>query len=380
MQIYWRDMSRSALTTMKTLCLLVLVLIHGSAAGAADAAPGTAVIFMYHHFGEPAHPSTNIRLEQFDAQLEYLQRAGYQILPLEDIVASLQGGPPLPPRAVAITIDDAYLSVYREAFPRLRARGWPFTVFVATDPVDQGLRAFMNWGQMREMQAHGATFANHSRAHDYLIRRRPDESPAQWQERIRADLGHAQRRLEEELGRAPKLFAYPYGEYDTALASLVREMGFVAFGQQSGAVGRWSDLRALPRYPMAEAFADLAQFRVKAASLPLPVLEVVPWDPVTTAPRPRMALRLEESDARLSQLACYASGQGALPIQWLNRNERRFSVQARQDLPPGRSRYNCTAPSGQAGRFYWFSHLWIRPSPPAAPPAALQRAASDPPR
>ncbi len=366
---------------MKALCLLVLLLVHGSAAAAADAAGGTAVIFMYHHFGEPAHPSTNIRLEQFDAQLEYLQRAGYQILPLEDIVARLRRGPPLPPKTVAITIDDAYLSVYREAFPRLRARGWPFTVFVATDPVDRALPAFMNWGQMREMQAHGASFANHSRAHDHLIRRRPGESDEQWENRIRADLRHAQRRLEEELGQAPGLFAYPYGEYDTALASLVRDMGYVAFGQQSGAVGPGSDPRALPRYPMAEAFADLAQFRIKAASLPLPVREVIPWDPVTAEPRPRMILRLDESDARLARLACYASGQGRLAIQWLDRAQRRFAVQARDDLPPGRSRYNCTAPSGQNGRYYWFSHLWIRQpdrtGPPAAPPGASPRGASN---
>ncbi len=329
---------------------------------------------MYHRFGEPGHPSTNIRLDQFEAQLDHLQRAGYQILPLEDIVAALQGEKKLPPRAVALTIDDAYRSVYEQAFPRLRARGWPFTVFVATDPVDQGLSAFMSWEQMREMQAAGVGFANHSRDHGHLIRLRAGESRAQWRARIRANLEHAQRRLEEELGRIPRLFAYPYGEYDTALAALVRELGYVAFGQQSGAVGPLSDLRALPRFPMAEAYADLAQFRTKAAALPLPVRRVIPWNPVTTLARPRMVVHLTPSGARLAELRCYASGQGAIPVEWLERDpaggDLRFATRAPKPLPMGRSRYNCTAPAAEPGRFYWFSHPWIRLRPAARPAVA----------
>ena len=30
-----------------------------------------------------------------------------------------------------------------------------------------------------------------------------------------------------------------------------------------------------------------------------------------------------------------------------------------RSFPFGRSRYNCTAPSSEKGRFYWYSHMWI---------------------
>ncbi len=385
-QIYWRDMLKS-LGALGALCLLLAgPSFPGPAAEGAEAVPGSAVVFMYHRFGEPAHPSTSIRLQQFEAQLNYLQQAGYQILPLEDIISAQAAGRPLPPRAVALTIDDAYLSVYRQAYPRLRARGWPFTVFVATDPVDRHLRDFMSWAQMREMGRHGARFANHSRSHDHLIRRRPAESEAQWQRRVRDDIEYARRRLETELGVDSRLFAYPYGEYDTALAKLVQGLGYTAFGQHSGALGPDSDRRALPRFPMAEKFADLTQFRIKAAALPLPVRRVIPWDPVTREKRPRLEVWLKASDARLARLACYASGQGALPVRWQEGPGPRFVTRAREDLPQGRSRYNCTAPSGESGRYYWFSHPWIRqePSPqtrparPAAPPDASPREVSGP--
>ena len=70
-----------------------------------------AVVLMYHRFGETDYPTTNIRLEQFDAHLEILASGDYNVMALADIIDRLQDGQPLPDRAVAITIDDAYLSV-----------------------------------------------------------------------------------------------------------------------------------------------------------------------------------------------------------------------------------------------------------------------------
>lgn len=348
---------------MKTVgCLLLLCsLVTGNALAGVP----NAVIFMYHHFGEEKHPSTNIRLEQFDAHLGYLQTAGYQILPLEEIVRAIREGKSLPERTAAITVDDAYLSVYTAAYPRLKQRGWPFTVFVATDAVDQRLPAFMTWGQMREMQANGVTFANHSSSHSYLIRLRKGETRRQWRQRVRQDIEQAQSRLWEELRVRPTLFAYPYGEYDRRLAEIVSELGLTAFGQQSGAVGPFSDPRALPRFPMAEQFAAMDQFRLKAASLALPVRDVKPWDPVLKdRTPPTMVVTLAESDADLARLQCFGGDGAVMEPVWLDKEPRRFMVTAAKPLPPGRSRYNCTAPSSRSGRYYWFSHLWIVPALP----------------
>lgn len=333
-----------------------------SSFGYSDGANADAVAFMYHRFGESGFPSTNVRLEQFEAHLDHLAEAGYTVRSLEWIVARLEAGEPIPDRTVAITIDDAYLSIHTEAWPRLRARGWPFTVFIATDPVDQGLAAYMNWDQVREMHEAGVTFANHTATHDHLVRRAAGESEAAWRTRVSADIERAQARLIEQLGSAPMLFAYPFGEYDRALADLVRDLGYVAFGQHSGAIGALSDRRALPRFPMAEAFADIGEFRSKAASRALPVIEYEPWDPVVTDARaaPRLVMRLADSDARLGELACFASRVGEIPVESVEGETRTFATRAPEPLPRGRSRYNCTAPSPEAGRFYWFSQPWLR--------------------
>jgi peptidoglycan/xylan/chitin deacetylase (PgdA/CDA1 family) len=338
----------------------LLLLLSGGAANA-------AVVFMYHRFGEDRYPSTSVRLEQFDAHLQHLDEAGYEVWPLERIVAYLRRGEELPDRVVALTIDDAYASIYEQAWPRLRHRGWPFTVFVATDPVDDGIRGYMSWAQMREMARAGVHFANHSRAHDKLHQRLAGESASAWEARVRADLAHAQARLREELGAAvpasPRLFAYPYGEYDARLTAIVADLGYIAFGQHSGAVGAGSDLYSLPRFPMAEAYAELGEFKQKAATLALPLSEIDPRDPVLGDGNnpPRFAATLGRVSGDPKRLNCFASNQGALEVQWLDAEGRRFAVQAAQPYRPGRARYNCTLPSRETGRFYWFSQPWIIP-------------------
>jgi len=337
-------------------CLLaVLVCLPVAPAIAAD----SAVVLMYHRFGEDRYPSTSIRLDQFEAQLEYLRDENYAVVPLTDVIAALTDGPALPPRAVAITIDDAYRSVYDVAYPLFRKYGYPFTVFVATDAVDDGLRAYMTWDQMREMADGGVTFANHGATHESLIARQANESDADWLSRIRADVDKGWQRLSAELDPLPGLYAYPYGEFDTAAANLLRDEGYIAFGQQSGAVGMHDDTRALPRFPMAESFAGMDQFRTKIASLPMPVRDVMPWEPVVTTTKPRIEVTLVEEHGltRLAELACFVAGQGRVEVEWLEQG-RRFAVGPEKPFGPGRRRVNCTAP-GTDGRYYWFSHAWI---------------------
>lgn len=348
---------------MKKLSALVLglaVLLADSGAVLAD--DWQAVVFMYHRFGEDRYPSTSVTLDQFEAHLDHLETSGYTVWPLERIAEHLQSGKPVPDRTVALTIDDAYLSVYEEAYPRLRDRGFPYTVFVATDAVDEGQSSLMRWEQMREMQRYGATFANHSATHDYLVRMVSGETEAEYRERIRSDLERGMRRLEEELGKRniPPVFAYPYGEYNETVSEIVREMGYSAFGQHSGAIGPHADPRALPRFAMAVDFADIDDFRQKAAAKALPVLHASPWNPVVVSENPPvMRVELAESSAQLDQLACFVSRQGRVNPRWEDQHKRVFSVVSPEALPSGRSRYNCTAPSDETGRFYWFSQQWI---------------------
>jgi peptidoglycan/xylan/chitin deacetylase (PgdA/CDA1 family) len=337
------------------------LIAFGGTAAQAEAAD-SAVVLMYHRFAEDSFPSTSIRLEQFVAQLEHLEERGYNVIPLADLVAAFNGDSVLPERAVVITIDDAYRSIYTVAHKRFRKFGFPYTVFVATDSVDEGLAAYMSWEEMRELEAEGATFANHGAAHRSTIEEGDFTSEDERLALVRDDVDKGWRRLGEELNPLAGVYAYPYGEYDAKTAELLKNMGYISFGQQSGAISTASDTRSLARFPMAESFGGMDQFPTKVASLPMPVVEVEPWDPVVTTRSPEITVSLGDTDARIGELACFVSGQGRVEVDW-QEPERRFSVGANDAFTDGRHRVNCTAPHN-SGRYLWFSHPWVvRPSP-----------------
>ncbi|HHM06284.1 MAG TPA: hypothetical protein ENJ19_11185 [Gammaproteobacteria bacterium] len=326
-------------------------------------AAGHAVVLAYHHFDEPRYRATHISSELFARELDLLIREGFHIVALPELIERWSQDEAIPDKTVAITIDDAHISVYRVAYPLLRERQLPFTVFVATDYIDEQRKGYMSWDELRDMQAHGASFANHSTTHASLALPRAGESVRAWLQRARRNILRAQDRLEKELGPTPPLFAYPFGEYSQALADLVDELGLIGFGQHSGAIGPHSDPRALPRFPLSDEYPDLNQFLVKASSLALPVVEVSPWEPVTLAKRPALTVTLDGKLMPAQDIIdCYAGKQGRIEVQWISRTPPRFQTEAPGPLPVGRSRYNCIAPSKEAGRYYWYSHPWLRTS------------------
>jgi peptidoglycan/xylan/chitin deacetylase (PgdA/CDA1 family) len=330
------------------LALLAAVALPMPAAPAQQPAlDGGARVVMYHRFGDGRYPSTNIALEQFEAHLAELSKDKYTVLPLPEIVAALESGEPLPEYAVAITVDDAYRSFWEEAVPRLRERGFPFTLFVATEPVGRDSDDFMTWDQLRELAAMElATIGSQTHSHPHM--------PAQSQAENLEELRTSQEIFEDRLGTAPELLAYPYGEYALSVQAAAREAGFVAgFGQHSGVIGRTSDRFALPSFPLNESFGDLERFRLAVNALPLPTRDVVPED-ARLAPAdnpPNYGFTVAGDVGSLERLTCFASGRGKVAVQTIA--DRRVEVRLDKPFPPGRARINCTMP-GPDNRWRWF--------------------------
>lgn len=312
----------------------------------------SAVIFMYHRFGESVYPSTSISLKEFEAHIAELRKGGYTVLPVPEIVAALQSGRPLPERTIGLTVDDAYRSVYTEAWPRLKAAGLPVTLFVATDPVDERLADFMTWDQIREMAAGGATIGGHSASHLHMAR--TDAA------RNRAELQKSNARFVAELGKQPDLFAYPYGETSLAISDMVKKAGYrAAFGQHSGVADRYDNFFYLPRFALNEKYGNIERFRLAANALPLPATDMTPADPTVTGENPPpVGFTLVSPIKGLNQLACYGSHEGKVQVERLG--EMRIEVRFRTALPRGRTRLNCTMPAG-GGRWRWLGWQFFRP-------------------
>lgn len=340
------------MTNRRLIALVFSALLCCQAAASAVAAD-SAVIFMYHRFGDDRYPSTSIGLDQFDAHLQEIERGGYNVMPLSDIVAAFRRKEALPDRTIAITIDDAYTSVIEEAWPRLRRAGLPFTLFVATAAIDAGRPDYMSWAQIRELTTAGVAIGSQTVNHPHL----PDVTD----EQLQKELNDANARFNDELGYVPKLLAYPFGEFGIREKRATEQAGFVAaFGQHSGVAYANGDLYGLPRFAMNVHFGSVQRFRLAANALPLRVYDVTPHDTVLRHQNPpAFGFTVEEGMGGLGRLACFASNQdGAARIERLG--ARRMEVRIEEAFAPGRGRINCTMPAG-GDRWRWFGMQFYIP-------------------
>ncbi len=345
---------------MKVLSLVAWLVMLTTTAGATQA--GSAKVLLYHHVSNDTPASTSVTPEVFASHLKLLERGGYEVVSLERIVRTLLDGGVLESNWVAITFDDAYKSVLTDALPELQRRGWPFTVFISTDFIDQRYGLYLNWDELRLLESQGGLMANHSRSHEHLVRIRPQESAEKWLTRVTGEVIQAQGRLDAELDHPARLFAYPYGEFSGDLARLMRSLGFSAFGQQSGPVGSTSIPYAIPRFPLAGGFDDVKSLAEKLKTEHLPLAD--PQIPATVlapaAPAPTLKLRIDAPGVREDSLNCFISGQTTLTMHWSD--PQTVEITADHPVGSGRSRYTCTAPyPGIRGAYYWHTHLWIQP-------------------
>ena len=328
---------------------------------ASSQAASSAVILQYHHVSDETPRITSVTPETFKKHINYLAENNFNVMPLVDVIEALRNQKTLPERTVTITFDDAYLSIYTNAFPILREHGFPFTIFVTPTPVDKNYQKFLSWEQLREMTEAGATLANHTMNHAHSVERLSGETEAQWLSRFRLDLESTEARIQEKTGHSVKMFAWTFGETTPELRATLDEMGYVGFGQQSGAAGVHSDFTRLPRFPMAGIYG-VNDFAIKVKRRALPVTSQSPDSSLITEDnlKPELELTLAKGDYQKKQLKCYASGQGELKVTWLDEGMTRLSTQANKPLPVGRTRYNCTAPSNSGRHYYWYSHAWLR--------------------
>ncbi len=85
-------------------------------------------ILMFHGF-RPAD------IASLDRRCAYLRRYFHPVS-FDDVARAYAGGPPLPPNAAAITVDDGYRNFFDVAFPVFSAHRLPVTVYLVTGFMD----------------------------------------------------------------------------------------------------------------------------------------------------------------------------------------------------------------------------------------------------
>lgn len=317
-----------------------------------------AIVLQYHRFDENKYPSTSIPMELFTRQIEYLVKNNYTVWPLSKIVQYLSEKKELPDKTVALTMDDAYQSVYTKAYPLLKKYNLPFTVFVNSLPVIHRSIRYLSWNEMQEMGEHGAEYANHTYSHPYLVR---DEikDPKNYKKHITKEIQICEAKIEKELGNRvsthPKMLAYPFGEYDVKLMKLLKSLRYVGVAQNSGPISSESNFLALTRFPMSGGFGKMNQFKLKINTLPLPLQKVSSEETLVDKSNnpPSLVVTLKKP---LKDLQCFTSDGKKIKMQWIN--EKRVKIQSESSLAYPRNHYTCTA-HAKGNTWYWYSHLWV---------------------
>lgn len=339
-----------------------LFLVAASLAACWVAPSHALVVLQYHHISEDTPKSTSVTPARFAEHMAWLEQQDYRVVAMEQLIAWLDEGAQLPNKAVVITFDDGYTSIYENAWPLLKKKKWPFTVFINTQHHDEKNAQYMSWEQLRELAKNDVSIANHSVNHPHMVRRLADEGEQQWRARVTDEITTAQTIIEKHLGPQPKAFAYPYGEYEQNLQGILAELGYIAFGQQSGPIAPFDSHTALPRFPFGGRYGEKDDFAVKASSQPLPISAAqllnekgkALGEPLLPAGVQRPILRLVGPQAVLSKIRCFAGG---LQVDMALKDEQ-LLVQVEKGFAPGRSRYNCTAPASEG--FYWYSQLIMK--------------------
>lgn len=311
-----------------------------------------ASVLIYHHVSDKTPKSTSVTVEQLVQHLDLIDELGLQVVPLTDITDAIKQKRAVPDNWVAITFDDGYRNVYDNAFPILQQRQIPFTVFVNPSMVKPS-KLYMDWNQLKELSDAGAIIANHTLAHENLVQ------DGLTTEQIIKNINAAEAQIQQHLGQNHKMLAYPYGEYNEEVENALAQQGYIAFAQHSGAIDKTSNLTALMRFPANGIYANVKTLKNKVNSLAFDIKSVTPRDTAPSSTKPELSVELNSKDFYKSQLACFITGSGQpQKPTWLS--DTKFVISANSDIPTGRVKYNCTAPSiKHKGRFYWMSKMWI---------------------
>ena len=307
----------------------------------------SAVVFMYHKFGVSKYPSTNITLEQFESHLQEFSLSKYKVLSLEFILDTIINDGQLPNNTIGISVDDADKSFLTTAWPKFKEKNLPVTLFVNTSTIADNNKNYLSWDQIRQLKNEGVAIGAHSHTHNHLT----ELSDTQ----IIDEIELSNKIFLKELGVIPTLFAYPYGETNEKMMSLLKDYKFkVAFGQHSGVINETSNFYYLPRFSLNEKYGDIDRVKFISQSKGMGVYDFIPSDPHIIENPPYIGFSLLDSHLA-PKINCFVfDKKGQVENEIFKFNER-IEIRLMRKLHKGRSRLNCTA-KDNLDNWRWFGY------------------------
>jgi peptidoglycan/xylan/chitin deacetylase (PgdA/CDA1 family) len=181
----------------------------------------------YHAVTDVWEHALSVAPKTLERQVRFLMRGGRRPASAAEVVAG-RGS------LLHVTFDDAYRSV-ASVLPALERLRVPVTVFACTAYSDEPrplaipeLAAdaaahpdeltTMGWDELRALAERGVEIGSHTVSHAHLTRLTDEE--------IVRELRDSRARIQDELGRACRFLAYPFGEDDERVHAAARDAGY----------------------------------------------------------------------------------------------------------------------------------------------------------
>ena len=312
--------------------------------------PGVSV-FMYHRFGENKYPSTNVSEKQFLSHIDYVLKNKIKILSLEEIIETLDRNEKFNEKAIAFSVDDAYSSFYKIAWPLLREKNIPVTLFVSTDIIDKKTKGYMTWSEIKQFIDEGGSVGQHTSTHLHM--------PLHNISDIKKDILDSHKSWIKNIGFIPKLFAYPYGETSNKVIEILKEFDIShAFGQHSGVISSFDNHYYLPRFSLNEKFGEKDRFEFAVNAYSLDVKNFLPTDMLLIDnSKPSIEFNIVKN-LRGNSINCFSNPGGIWDKQEvINITKDRVQIKLNEAYLDGRARINCTTKVD--GQWYWFGYQFL---------------------
>ena len=208
-------------------------------------------MLMYHHVRRAPSGARikglYVSPKLFARQLEELGGAGFQTPEYGRVGAPAAAGDN---SQVFLTFDDGFVDVFENGLPLLRQHGFRSIQFLVADLLGktnewqqrQGdvVERLMDAGQIKEWLGAGQQIGAHTCTHPRLT-----QIPLA---AAREEISASKKKLEDQFGIAIEHFAYPYGDWNEAIAAMVQEAGYRTACTTEPGINRMDSSFALKRF------------------------------------------------------------------------------------------------------------------------------------
>ncbi len=297
---------------------------------------------MYHRFNENKYPSTNIKIDVFEKQLELIEKNNIEYY--DPVMFDNEFNNPKKNKKILITVDDAFTSFYDNAWPILKKKKIPFILFVSTEPV--GKPGYMNWDQIKEVSSYDFAFiGNHSHTHEYLLDFSYDD--------FERDIKNSIKIFEEKLGYNPIFFSYPFGEYNLKQTEFIEGNFKYGFGQHSGVIDLTKNRFELPRFPINEKYGELERFEFILKLFPIAYKNLKPSDKFISNDQnpPTIEIEFFKEQKNIQKINCFSNEGNEWRNSIMKFEDNILKINFREKFTFRRGRINCSLNDGDIWRW-----------------------------